>query len=357
MRGLMYGEDMQRAAENAHAAVASMAKYALPPIPVHYTVWYEYHIARNGALVSAVDALIDKGEVAPQAVQDIYAKHFTTERRNNQQEMAERLERAIDQVRKLLGSAESNTRAYGDSLERFSDELGDAAGQGEVAGGLEQTSTDITSLIGSILEETRDMQQRNSALESKLAETNAEVAQLRESFEQVRREAMTDMLTGLANRKSFADALHRMTAMARDGGTPLSLLMLDIDHFKRFNDIHGHQTGDTVLQLVGRMLADNTKGQDIAARYGGEEFAVLLPMTGLEQAEGLAETIRRSIAGRKLVKRSSGEDIGRIGISVGVAQFNPGESLEEFVLRADKALYVAKSAGRGRVVADRRHQS
>ncbi len=352
----MYHDDMHRAAEHAHAAVASMAKYALPPTPTQYTVWYAYHAGSNGELTAAVDALSKGGARIPlQAVEDLYAKYFSADRRNNQHEMAERLETAIDQVRKLLGNAESNSRAYGDRLERFSGELGDAAAPG--GGGLEQTGTDITSLIGAILEETRDMQERNRALESRLAETNAEVAQLRQSFEQVRREALTDMLTGLANRKSFDQSLHQLANAARSAETGrLSLLMIDIDHFKRFNDTHGHQTGDTVLQLVGRMLADNTKGHDVAARYGGEEFAVLLPQTGLEQAEALGEAIRRAIAARKLVKRSSGEDLGQIGISIGVAQLHGKESLEEFVQRADQALYVAKSAGRGRVVADRRFQ-
>ena len=352
----MYREEVQRAAEHAHAAVASMAKHALPPTPTQYTVWYAYHAGSNGELTAAINALSQRGERIPlQAVEDLYAKYFSADRRNMQHEVAERLETAIDQVRKLLGSAESNTRAYGDTLERFSDELGDAAAPG---GGLEQTGTDITSLIGAILEETRDMQERNRALESRLAETNAEVAQLRQSFEQVRREALTDMLTGLANRKSFDQSLHQLANAARSAETGrLSLLMIDIDHFKRFNDSHGHQTGDTVLQLVGRMLADNTKGHDVAARYGGEEFAVLLPQTGLEQAEALGEAIRRAIAARKLVKRSSGEDLGQIGISVGVAQLHGKESLEEFVQRADQALYVAKSAGRGRVVADRRFHS
>src|SRR3546814_8103992 len=91
-------------------------------------------------------------------------------------------------------------------------------------------------------------------------------------------------------------------------------MLIDIDHFKLFNDRHGHQTGDSVLQLVARTLSDNVKGQDLAARYGGEEFALLLPRTRAEQAVKLGDNIRVLVSGRKLVKRNSGEDLGRITI-------------------------------------------
>src|SRR3546814_13213528 len=96
-------------------------------------------------------------------------------------------------------------------------------------------------------------------------------------------------------------------------------MLIDIDHFKLFNDRHGHQTGDSVLQLVARTLSDNVKGQDLAARYGGEEFALLLPRTRAEQAVKLGVNIRVLVSGRKLVKRNSGEDLGRITISIGTA--------------------------------------
>jgi len=207
------------------------------------------------------------------------------------------------------------------------------------------------ALVSAMLQETRVMQQRNQSLEERLAETTAEVQMLREHFEQARREALSDSLTGLANRKNFEQTLTLLAKAAQDSHEPLSLMLLDIDHFKHFNDRYGHQFGDQVLQLVARTLSDNVKGQDLAARYGGEEFALLLPRTRADQAVKLGDNLRMLIAGRKLVKRHTGEELGRITISAGVAEYRTGEALSSLVQRADAALYEAKRRGRNCVVA------
>jgi diguanylate cyclase len=136
-------------------------------------------------------------------------------------------------------------------------------------------------------------------------------------------------------------------ATAADG--PLSLLIADIDHFKKFNDTFGHQVGDKVLRTVGRSLKDGVKGRDTAARYGGEEFAVILPQTPMSGALAVAEQIRGGLAGRKLVDKRSGDDYGRVTLSIGAAEYRSGESAADLIGRADAALYRAKENGRNRV--------
>ncbi len=342
----MLNDDMQRAAEFAHAAVASMAKHGIPPTPVHFTVWYEYHAGRDHALGRAMDALVAaKQAFTPEVVRALYEQHLSPARLfHASRDAADKLDAVMDELRDHIGSAEETTRAYGDQLERFSDKL-----DAEPASAPAQ----VDGIVDAMLLETRAMQERNKELETRLAEATAEVTELRRGFEQARREALTDPLTGLANRKAFEQAMHLLVRETQQDNAALSLLMLDIDHFKHFNDNFGHQTGDTVLQLVGRMLADNVKGRDVAARYGGEEFAILLPFTRLDQAHGLADSIRRGIGARKLVKRSSGQELGRVTISVGVAEYRPGEPLSGLVQRADDALYAAKHAGRDRVITER----
>ncbi len=341
----MYSEDMHRAAEFAHAAVASMAKHGIAPTPINFTVWYEYHAGRDHNLARAVDGIVAAQQrFTPEVVLALYEQHLSPARLfHASRHTAEKLDAVMHELRGHIDQAEQNTRAYGSQLEQFSGQL-DA---------LPDSPAGVDSLVDTMLLDTRDMQERNKDLESRLAEATAEVQQLRQSFEQARREALTDPLTGLANRKAFEQSMHLLVQDTLKGQAPLSLLMLDIDHFKHFNDEYGHQTGDTVLQLVGRMLADNVKGQDVAARYGGEEFAILLPFTTLEQAIKLADGIRRTIAARKLVKRTSGQDLGRVTISVGAAQYRPGETLSGLIQRADDALYAAKRAGRDRVLSER----
>jgi diguanylate cyclase len=141
-------------------------------------------------------------------------------------------------------------------------------------------------------------------------------------------------------------------AEAMTDNESLSLLMTDIDHFKAFNDTYGHLTGDQVLRLVAQSVKQNVKGQDIAARYGGEEFAVILPNTVLRSAVTVADHIRRAVMSKELMKRSTGEHLGRITISIGVASLRPGDNMQSLIGRADTCLYAAKRAGRNRVICE-----
>ncbi len=174
---------------------------------------------------------------------------------------------------------------------------------------------------------------------------------MRDQLEDARREAMTDALTGIANRKMFDFVLRQCALDAMEIGEPLSLLMIDIDHFKQFNDTHGHHIGDQVLRLLAAVLKQSVKGQDTPARYGGEEFAVVLPQTTLANAVKLAEAIRVRVSRRSVINRATSQRLGSFTVSIGAAQFRPGEPLRLLVERADHALYAAKHAGRNRVEA------
>ncbi len=168
----------------------------------------------------------------------------------------------------------------------------------------------------------------------------------------MRTESLTDPLTSLANRKYFDQALASAIAEAAADNEAMSLLMTDIDHFKKFNDTYGHLTGDQVLRLVALSVKQNVKGQDIAARYGGEEFAVILPNTVLRSAVTVADHIRRAVMSKELMKRSTGEHLGRVTISIGVAALRPGDSAQSLIGRADACLYAAKRSGRNRVICE-----
>src|SRR5258708_29183496 len=132
----------------------------------------------------------------------------------------------------------------------------------------------------------------------------------------------------------------------------MSLMLTDIDHFKSFNDTYGHLTGDQVLRLVALSVKQNVKGQDIAARYGGEEFAIVLPRTALREAITVADHIRRAVMGKELMKRSTGEHLGRVTISIGVATLRSSDTLQALIERADACLYAAKRNGRNRVICE-----
>jgi len=161
--------------------------------------------------------------------------------------------------------------------------------------------------------------------------------------------ATTDSLTELANRRHFLNQAGREVARTNRYHRELALFLIDIDHFKRVNDTHGHSAGDEVLRVVARLFRSAVRSHDVVGRMGGEEFAVLLPETRADQAAMLAERLRCAVSERAVEVR--GGTI-RCAISVGVAGLRPGETLDDFLIRADAALYEAKNAGRDRVVVD-----
>ncbi|HYD18930.1 MAG TPA: GGDEF domain-containing protein, partial [Patescibacteria group bacterium] len=182
-----------------------------------------------------------------------------------------------------------------------------------------------------------------------LETSSGQVKELKKNLDNVRREALTDGLTGVANRKAFDKQILDLVEEATANATPLTLMMLDIDFFKKFNDAYGHVVGDQVLKLVARTLVDNVKGRDMVARYGGEEFAVLLPETPLAAAMKVAEMLRRTVEHKEVVNKTTQENLGRITLSMGVAEYLPGENISRVIERADEALYRSKKAGRNRV--------
>jgi diguanylate cyclase len=210
--------------------------------------------------------------------------------------------------------------------------------------------SDLVALVHELEHQTQLMRSRAEKLETELERNSREIIHLKDDLAMARRLATTDPLTGLGNRKLFNDVFVQEVERAIADQAPLSLLVADIDHFKQFNDRHGHQIGDAVLKLVAEKLKRSVKGRDTVARYGGEEFVVMLPDTDEACAAGLAEQLRAEIAKSRLVIRNKGKDLGKVTISIGVAEFDIQEAPECCFRRADEALYRAKNAGRNCVV-------
>ena len=256
-----------------------------------------------------------------------------------------RVEQTVDEVLAMLRDAGADTARYGEVLATVGGEFESASGD------------QLHRVVGGLLDETRRMAERSKEVEQSLAASNAEIAELRDQIAVISNEAMTDALTGLRNRKSFDEQIAERSAEAAETGEPLALLMLDIDHFKRFNDTYGHLLGDEVIRLVGGCLTNCTKGRDVPCRYGGEEFAVILPATDLHGAATVAEQIRATVAGKKITRKRTNETLGTVTLSIGAAEWHPSEPLEDWVQRADQALYAAKAGGRNRVESAAKHRA
>lgn len=327
----------------AQAAIRHLEAEGIPPSPENYAVWFSYFAKQDPDLVRTIDVLRSNNEqMTPARSAELYAQYIGTGReRQVIENVAREVEAALGEMMSMLRETGRDTGRFGESLAEFSLKV-------NAHMGLEE----LQDVVRAMVLQTREMLERNRRLDSDLKANARKMERMRQDLEEVQKEAMTDGLTGIANRKYFDMTLRTAAAVAMEEGSPLCLLMIDIDHFKVFNDTYGHQVGDEVIKLVAHVLKQQVKGQDTPARYGGEEFAIVLPDTRLIDALQLAENIRRAVASKKIVRRNSGENLGSIALSLGGASYRPGESMSALIERADAALYLAKRAGRNRVASE-----
>ena len=323
----------------ARRALDSMEAHRIWPTPLNYELWLHMLAEPDGPLAQEINRLLSGGEGLSDHVSEELASQFLPRLRLNDEirDAGDQLHRQLEDIARAIETAQASNESFGRTLAGAQRELDAPA-----------DSSSLKRLVDHLSFSTSRVHRENGVLERRLAESTQEVRQLREHLEQVRRDSMTDALTMLANRKAFDEALARACSEAQVSGAPVTLAMLDIDHFKLFNDTWGHQTGDQVIRYVGAVIGKVGALPRVSARHGGEEFAVLFPSEGLGRAMRAIESIRKEISSRNLKRRSTNDDLGVVTVSSGVAELHPGESAVELMERADAALYVSKRAGRNR---------
>ncbi|WP_092229110.1 GGDEF domain-containing protein [Bradyrhizobium sp. Gha] len=336
-------DEHERSMAFAEVALGQIRSLKQTAIPRNYEIWYVYATGYNAPLNKIINETLARNgklsEADLEQIYDTYLSHIKTTDRIDK--VGARVIAEIDDVTRVLREALGMTGAYDASLSDATKKLSSSG-----------TPEQIKTIVEALLRSTSEMRETNRALEDRLTLSKSEISNLQQSLEAIRAESLTDPLTGLGNRKYFDRMIGMAVQSALASGEPLSLLLFDIDHFKSFNDSYGHLTGDQVLRLVGLSLKQTIKGQDITARYGGEEFAVVLPNTALRQALTVADHIRRAVMAKELKKKSTGEILGRVTISVGVSMLKQGDDTETLIDRADSCLYAAKRNGRNRVICE-----
>jgi diguanylate cyclase len=329
--------------EFAERALQLIKRHSLSADPPSYAVWYAYIGGGDPALTRSIDGLIaGKGNLSDLDVAEVRQRHLSS------LDTVARLtvvgEKLVDEVEQIVGMIEAS--------------IG-------ITGGVEQDLTDashklavpvdrvtLRGIVEAVLSAANDVRQENTKLGNRLKRSHEQISELQEHLTAIRTQALTDPLTGLANRRHFDKRLADALIEAERSDSALSLLIADIDHFKTFNDKHGHLLGDQVLRLIASVLIENTKGHDLVARYGGEEFAIILPNTNLYEAMTVAENLRKATNSREVIKRATGEQLGRVTLSIGVAHRHAGETAQALIEVADTCLYAAKKSGRNRVVSE-----
>ena len=336
-------DDFERTLAFSEIALGQIKALKQPAIPRNYEIWYSYATGYSPSLNQKInETLKEQGTLSESDLEQIYDTYLSpvrlTERidKVNSQVMDE-----IEQVMAMVDAAAGSASNYTESLASMTEKLGDS-----------KDREGLRAIVETLVATAKEMEASNQKLEERLNASKMEINELQVNLEAVRTESLTDPLTQLSNRKFFDDALAQAIEDARTKNEPLSLMLTDIDHFKKFNDNFGHLTGDQVLRLVAMSVKQNVKGQDTAARYGGEEFAIVLPNTVLRSAITVADHIRRAVMTKELMKRSTGEHLGRVTISIGVATLHKGDSAQALIERTDACLYAAKRHGRNRVICE-----
>ena len=258
------GDDVnryERAQALAKTAIGLMAERSVAPTPENFELFYAY-AGGNDPAVSRVmgDMIAGRRAFTPTVLDDLRKRFFAKARVEEAVEtLGQGVSETLDNVLGRLAEAGRDTVDYGRKLSAATGELGSG-----------QSPAELAKLVDTLRAATSSMSERTKALESELQTSSREVNDLKRKLDDVRKESLTDPLTGIANRKAFDSELGKAVIAARESGESLALLMCDIDHFKKFNDTFGHQTGDHVLRLVANCLSENVKGRDTAARYGGE---------------------------------------------------------------------------------------
>ncbi|ACA17253.1 diguanylate cyclase [Methylobacterium sp. 4-46] len=312
----------------------TIREHGLHPSPAGFELLFRHHSralpdADLGPLLARVRSLAQHGSSPPLPEIDLDAVH----------DGAEVLESEAGRLAAALSGSAQALATYGSVLSACNDRLGAAP-----------SAAMLMQSVALLTRETARVSARNAELEGELRQAGERIGKLQRNLASVRQEASVDALTGIANRRAFTARLRRQLAQAKaEGAGPFCLVLLDVDHFKLFNDAHGHRTGDQVLRLVARLLTDNVKGRDFVARYGGEEFALILSDVDAESGLTVAEQICERLRGKRLIKRETGRDIGALTLSGGLAQARPGEAQGALIERADAALYAAKGQGRDRI--------
>jgi diguanylate cyclase len=320
-------------------ALPLMSKHNIPITPRNYSIWYKYVSSDEEELTGVIDGMIEAGDQFSEEVHEALYRRFCvgkdeSELRKIREDLQQILLIIFNEVSELTGQTGEYERFVSSSVNMLSE---DASIQ------------EIRDVIGEIIDKTRALSEFGKSIRNKLKETTDALVMLKKDLEQAKTEATVDFLTGVANRRSFDSTLAAFTNEATLNGVPLSLLLIDIDRFKRFNDEYGHLTGDEVLKFIARKIKEMVKGRDLLARFGGEEFAVILPQTPLEGARILAESIRSFFSNTSLKATGTSKNLGSITVSIGVTSYQPGEVPEALIHRVDRALYAAKKTGKNRV--------
>ena len=329
----------------AKKTLLQMSRFEIPLCPDNYHLWFDYSSRTDQCLVDEINRMIADGVPFSDTINaDLYRKYFADQ--DSKLKTLADAQGVIQNVLKEVLSEVLNTQGftsnYQKELREFSISLDNIKDVGE-----------FREIVAGLMRRTLEVIEAGQQLKEHLAVMTSKSEELQKQLCSTQHELLRDPLTGIYNRKAFDEKISAYIEAYRKDDKFFSLVIIDIDHFKNFNDRHGHLLGDQVLKFVGKLLTNELKGKDFVGRYGGEEFVLLMEGASLDNAVVVANKIRGSFANVQLKYSKSGQIIGKITVSAGVATIQGDDTPESLIKRADDALYMAKQYGRNAVKSEK----
>ena len=338
---MRYRERREQSAEVLRLALGEMGRHDAAFTPVTFAVWYEHLAGINPALSQAIgEEIKTEKRLSDQTIDRLYRKYVAELDTTQAEQISDRFQRMMTGVAEAAKETGETAGEFGNKLSALSANL-----QSEDAGPL-------SGWLREAMSGTTQMQTALQSLQNQVDSSQQEIASLRADLERQRVDSTMCPLSRVLNRRGFDVQLDNMLHTEPPTGRSHALVMLDIDHFKKVNDTHGHLIGDRVIQALGEVLKITaTMPGSTCARYGGEEFAVLVPSTTPAEGFKLAELLRNRVKAMKVRNRSTNEVVLTVTVSAGIAMATAGEEASSLIARADAALYRSKQSGRDRVTA------
>lgn len=325
-------------AEMLRKILPQMMQFNVPINPINYAIWYEYVSGNNAKLNYTLDELLKQQKsIDSDTSFSLYKNYVCNTSMETLEKVNQGLQNIFADVTHSIKATHHKTVECDQNFQKNSTLLENFS-----------TQPDLQLILTDIIQETKSLSVTSQLMQAKLNQANQEIEALRKELNQVRTLALTDGLTGLLNRRAFNEILDQQ--IETNTNKDLYLALLDIDHFKRINDTHGHTVGDHILKYIATLLKKHTDAHYHTARYGGEEMAIIMPASSKEKAYGVTENIRNALEKSLLKRKDNGGSIGKITISIGITAIQANDDAESFIRRADKALYTAKETGRNKVV-------
>jgi diguanylate cyclase len=324
----------------AFKALDIMHVRSIPPDPIAYWVWFAYEAKSNHELVRAIDLqLKSTGNLSKHEIVQLYETYIQDSHAEAiRQNLGLDLEYSLKSVSDLVSGSVNRSRGFSEQLKNTAVKLDSV-----------KDSNGLKAIVSEVQSQNSEMASAVEAFSHELIASQTHIAKLNRKLEQLQALSLLDPLTGVSNRRAFDVRLKQDVEESFQANKPLCLTFIDLDHFKRINDLLGHQIGDKVLKGFANFLRAHTSDKTLIARYGGEEFAVILNDTKIIDAHNQMISLARKLEKMQLLSTAEHERIGAITASFGIANYRSGRSDSDIIRLADKQLYAAKTAGRNRV--------